>query len=80
MPRHQDPAIENLPNMNFRSTITTWSKLTREVDPDLEAGAIIRMVCETDDKAPLFNNLKGTDKGLFRILGAPNALGVTVVY
>ncbi|EEB98266.1 hypothetical protein MPER_02256, partial [Moniliophthora perniciosa FA553] len=31
-------------------------------------------VCETDNKAPLFENVKGAQNGLFRILGAPAAL------
>lgn len=66
--------------MNFRSYVEALKKdndlveIDREVDPNLEAGAIIRKVCETDDKAPLFNNLKGAQNGLFRILGAPNSL------
>ncbi|PYH44039.1 UbiD family decarboxylase [Aspergillus saccharolyticus JOP 1030-1] len=50
-------------------------EINTEVDPNLEAAAITRLVCETDDKAPLFNNLKGMGKhGLFRILGAPGSL------
>ncbi|KAF7166713.1 hypothetical protein CNMCM5623_000257 [Aspergillus felis] len=50
-------------------------EINTEVDPYLEAAAITRLVCETDDKAPLFNNLKGMGKnGLFRILGAPGSL------
>ncbi|CVK90771.1 hypothetical protein FPRO04_08777 [Fusarium proliferatum] len=50
-------------------------EINDEVDPYLEAAAITRLVCETDDKAPLFNNLKGqNDKGLWRILGAPGSL------
>lgn len=44
------------------------------IDPNLEAAAITRLVCETDDKAPLFNNLKGAKNGFFRILGAPASL------
>ncbi|OJJ43646.1 hypothetical protein ASPZODRAFT_19366 [Penicilliopsis zonata CBS 506.65] len=44
------------------------------IDPNLEAAAITRRVCETNDKAPLFNNLVGAQNGLFRILGAPGAL------
>lgn len=76
----QDASAQDLPHMNFRSYVETLKKdndlveIDREVDPDLEAGAIIHKVCETNDKAPLFNNLKGADKGLFRILGAPNSL------
>lgn len=43
-----------------------------EVDPHLELAAIVRKVYETEDKAPLFNNIKGRHtNGLFRILGAP---------
>ncbi|KAI1866844.1 uncharacterized protein JN550_007391 [Neoarthrinium moseri] len=50
-------------------------EINDEIDPYLEAAAITRLVCETDDKAPLFNNLKGqNEKGLFRILGAPASL------
>lgn len=50
-------------------------EINDEVDPFLEAAAITRLVCENDEKAPLFNNLKGMGKdGLFRILGAPNSL------
>lgn len=44
------------------------------IDPDLEAAAISRLVCETNDKAPLFNNVIGARDGLFPILGAPAAL------
>jgi len=44
------------------------------VDPHLEVAATTRRVCETDDKAPLFNNVKGTKDGLFCILGAPGSL------
>ncbi|KAJ5942114.1 hypothetical protein N7516_002282 [Penicillium verrucosum] len=44
------------------------------IDPNLEAAAITRLVCETDDKAPLLNNLIGAKNGLFRILGAPASL------
>jgi UbiD family decarboxylase len=43
----------------------------------LEAAAITLRVCETDDKAPLFNNAKGTKDGLWCILGAPGALRKT---
>lgn len=47
-------------------------KITEQVDPHLELGAITRRVYETEDKAPLFENIKGRiDDGLFRVLGAP---------
>lgn len=50
-------------------------EINNEIDPHLEAAAITRLACETDDKAPLFNKLKGqNEKGLFRILGAPASL------
>ncbi|KAF5005780.1 hypothetical protein FDECE_7790 [Fusarium decemcellulare] len=43
-----------------------------EVDPAMELAAIVRNVYETEDKAPLFNNVKGRHpNGLFRVLGAP---------
>ncbi|KAF7556567.1 hypothetical protein G7Z17_g1306 [Cylindrodendrum hubeiense] len=46
--------------------------ISAEVDPDLEVAAIARRVYETEDKAPLFNNVKGQHpNGLFRIFGAP---------
>lgn len=50
--------------------------ITKEVDPHLELGAITRKVYEAEEKAPLFENIKGRkDKnGLFRILGAPVGL------
>lgn len=66
--------------MNFRSFVEALKEdgdlveINEEIDPYLEVGAIIRKVCETDDKAPLFNNLKGNKDGLWRILGAPASL------
>ncbi|KAE8448154.1 Ferulic acid decarboxylase 1 [Mollisiaceae sp. DMI_Dod_QoI] len=72
---------QELPHLNFRSFVAALKEdndivdINDEVDSHLEAGAIIRKVCETNDKAPLFNKLKGQDKnGFFRILGAPNSL------
>lgn len=41
-----------------------------EIDPHLEAAAIVRRVAEVKGKAPLFNNIKGAESGgLFRIFG-----------
>lgn len=66
--------------MNFRSFVQALKEdgdlveINEEIDPNLEVGAIIRKVCETNDKAPLFNNLKGMKDGLWRILGAPASL------
>ncbi|KAH7065584.1 putative 3-octaprenyl-4-hydroxybenzoate carboxy-lyase [Macrophomina phaseolina] len=63
--------------MNFRSFVDALkqdgdiAEINTEKDPNLEVAAIIRRACETDDKAPLFNNVKGAKNGLFRILGAP---------
>jgi UbiD family decarboxylase len=68
------------PHLNFRSFVSALKsdgdlvEINSEVDPHLEVGAIIRKVCETDDRAPLFNNLKGAQDGLWRILGAPASL------
>lgn len=44
-------------------------EITREVDPYLEVGAIVRRVSETNDKAPLFSNVKGAHDGLWRMFG-----------
>ena len=77
---HLSHSNQDLPHMNFRSFVAALKEdndiveINEEIDPVLEAGAIIRKVCETDDKAPLFNNLKGADKGLWRMLGAPASL------
>ncbi|KAK5991488.1 Ferulic acid decarboxylase 1 [Cladobotryum mycophilum] len=49
-------------------------EINTPVDPNLEAAAITRLVCETDDRAPLFNNVIGAKDGFFRILGAPASL------
>ncbi|KAL1963748.1 hypothetical protein VTN77DRAFT_7814 [Rasamsonia byssochlamydoides] len=68
------------PHLCFRAFVEALKadddliEINAPVDPNLEAAAITRLVCETDDKAPLFNNLKGTKNGLFRILGAPASL------
>ncbi|KAI5479123.1 cytoplasmic protein [Pseudohyphozyma bogoriensis] len=70
----------HLPHMEFRSFVDALEadndlvKITREVDPHLEVGAITRLVYGNDLPAPLFENVKGAKNGLFRVLGAPNAL------
>ena len=48
-------------------------EVDKEVDWNLEIGAITRRVYETDAPAPLFNNIKGHPKG-FRVFGAPAAV------
>ncbi|EWZ30913.1 UbiD decarboxylyase family [Fusarium oxysporum Fo47] len=72
---------KTLPHMDFRSYVEALEadgdlvSITEECDPHLEVGAIIRKVVENNDKAPLFNKLKGQDEnGFWRILGAPNSL------
>ncbi|OJJ76727.1 hypothetical protein ASPBRDRAFT_62820 [Aspergillus brasiliensis CBS 101740] len=49
--------------------------IDKAVDPHLEVAAITRKVYETEEKAPLFQNVRGRQgSGLFRILGAPVGL------
>ncbi|KAH8705940.1 UbiD decarboxylyase family [Talaromyces proteolyticus] len=73
-------ASEIPPHLSFRSFVNALKEdgdlveINDEIDPYLEAGAIIRKVCETDNKAPLLNKLKGNKDGLWRILGAPASL------
>ncbi|KAF9889517.1 hypothetical protein FE257_007227 [Aspergillus nanangensis] len=68
------------PHLCFRSFVDALKadndlvEIDTPVDPNLEAAAITRRVCETNDKAPLFNNVIGMQHGLFRILGAPGSL------
>lgn len=75
-----DYEIHTQPHLNFRSFVDALEKeddlvrITTEVDPHLEAGAITRRVCEIDGPAVLFENVKGAKNGLWRILGAPNSL------
>ncbi len=45
-------------------------EVDREVDSNLEIGAIIRRVYETQSPAPLFNRIKDVENG-FRVFGAP---------
>ncbi|TVY51186.1 Ferulic acid decarboxylase 1 [Lachnellula cervina] len=77
---HLSKSNQDLPHMNFRSFVEALKEdgdlieINEEVDPHLEVGAIIRKVCETNDKAPLFNNMKGAQDGLWQILGAPASL------
>lgn len=47
-------------------------RVAAEVDWNLEAGAVVRRICETDGPAVLFEKIKDYPKG-FRILGAPMA-------
>jgi UbiD family decarboxylase len=54
-------------------TIGELQEVDKEVDWNLEIGAITRRCYETGAPAPLFNNIKGFEKG-FRVLGAPGGL------
>ncbi|MGH7833788.1 MAG: UbiD family decarboxylase [Candidatus Binatia bacterium] len=49
------------------------ARVAAEVDWNLEAGAIVRRLCETDGPAVLFERVKDYPKG-YRILGAPFAM------
>ncbi|KAM3542850.1 hypothetical protein ARSEF1564_004231 [Beauveria bassiana] len=68
------------PHLSFRNYVEALREdgdlvdIDSPVDPILEAGAITRLVNETDDRAPLFNNVVGASSNFFRILGAPNSL------
>ncbi|KAH8800275.1 putative 3-octaprenyl-4-hydroxybenzoate carboxy-lyase [Xylogone sp. PMI_703] len=53
------------------------AEINQEVDPHLEVGAIVRRVSELNDKAPLFNNVKGAKNGLWRIFGNAASLRPT---
>lgn len=83
MPAHKTieiPSLQLEPHLNFRSFVEALKhdddlvEIDDLVDPHLEVGAIIRKVCETNNKAPLFNNVKGAKNDLWRILGAPASL------
>lgn len=62
-----------LPPLNFREFVEALKKdddiveIDDEIDPYLEAGAIIHKACETDAPALLLNNMKGAENGLWRI-------------
>lgn len=68
------------PHFCFRSFVEALradndlAEVNTPVDPNLEAVAITRLACETDDKAPLFKNVIDSQNGMFRILGAPGSL------
>ncbi|KAM0257770.1 hypothetical protein ACHAQJ_004221 [Trichoderma viride] len=75
--RDRDPEPAHLSFRTFVDTLREDKDLVEiddSVDPNLEAAAITRLVCETDDKAPLFNNVLGAQNGFFRMLGAPASL------
>ena len=69
-PATEIPTSQTQAHLNFRSYVSALKRdndlveIDKELDPNLEVGAIIRRVCETDDKAPLFNKLRGQKNGL----------------
>ncbi|KAK7418141.1 Ferulic acid decarboxylase 1 [Neonectria punicea] len=76
-----ESSSQDAPHLSFRAFVQALREdgdlveINEECDPHLEVGAIIRKVVETNERAPLFNNLKGqNENGLWRILGAPNSL------
>ena len=70
----------NAPHLDFRLFVEQLrqdgdlAEINDEVDPKLEVAAITRRAYERRAKAPLFNNVKGSQNGLFRIIGAPGGL------
>jgi UbiD family decarboxylase len=67
-----DPAEAQLDFRRFLDTLRDDGDLVEiddEIDPHLEVGAIVRRVSETNNLAPLFNNVKGAKRGLWRIFG-----------
>ncbi|KAL0939630.1 uncharacterized protein CTRU02_206240 [Colletotrichum truncatum] len=78
MPEHTAPQSNKHAAASFRQYVQELAEegdlvsISKEVDPHLELAAIVRKVYETEDKAPLFENVKGrNENGLFRVLGAP---------
>ncbi|GAB1736914.1 hypothetical protein NU219Hw_g284t1 [Hortaea werneckii] len=78
--QHLSRSNQDLPHLCFRAFVDALKadddllEIDEEIDPHLEAGAIIRKVCETNAKAPLLKQLKNAQHGLWRILGAPASL------
>jgi 3-polyprenyl-4-hydroxybenzoate decarboxylase len=58
-------------------SIGDLQRISTEVDLDLEIGAICRRCYETGAAAPLFENIKGVEKG-FRVLGAPGGVNARI--
>ena len=72
-PEQEQEAVEA--QLDFRKFIEVLrrdndlAEINDEVDPHLEVGAIIRRVSEVNGRAPLFNNVKGSRHGLWRMFG-----------
>ncbi|KIL85233.1 hypothetical protein FAVG1_11663 [Fusarium avenaceum] len=66
---------QNDPQLDFRAFVEQLRKdgdladVYQEVDPNLEVGAIVRRVSETNAKAPFFHNVKGARDGLWKMFG-----------
>ncbi|KAM0421259.1 hypothetical protein ACHAPT_010981 [Fusarium lateritium] len=63
------------PQLDFRAFVKALREdgdlvdVHQEVDANLEVGAIVRRVSETNAKAPFFHNVKGARDGLWRMFG-----------
>src|SRR5215469_3769420 len=66
-PKHYKSLREHLDALR---AIGELQEVDREVDWNLEIGAITRRIYETGGPAVLFNRIKGIEPG-FRVLGAP---------
>jgi UbiD family decarboxylase len=68
---HYSPSMS--PATEFRSFLNALREngdlvdIHHEVDPHLEIGAISRRVSERDAKVPLFHNVKGAQRGLWKM-------------
>jgi UbiD family decarboxylase len=77
---------KDAPHLDFRLFVNVLRQdgdladINEEVDPHLEVAAITRRVYEQRSKAPLFNNVKGAQDGLFRIPGASGGLSKNPKY
>lgn len=83
MSPQRDPNDPEPAHLSFRSFVNALREdgdladIDAPIDPNLQAAAITRLVCETDDKAPFFHNIIGAKDGLWRILGAPGGVRKT---
>lgn len=76
-PQAPDPTAAQLDFRTFIEILRSDNDLVeidREVDPNLEIAAIVRRTSEVNGKAPLFNNVKGTTNGLWRMFGNAGSL------
>lgn len=70
---HRAPRLLH-PAIDFRSFLQSLKDegdlidIYQEVDPHLEVGGIARLVSERNAKAPLFHNVKGAKRGLWKMV------------